>query len=653
MLLRDRSARLAPGAATTFVQVLVLVAAGVALTRTGADEPDWVAFAGPTAVGLAARLGAAWLLLGCGRWLAGRDDLASFLAGRRLGLRRATSGLPLVVAAGALLGLALNTMLAAQDWEADTTAVTTGTPLVVPVEGDAAAVLTATHEADPDGRWLMAAVRVLGDDRPGSRRVFVDSERFARVVGDGLAGTPAAEGSAAVDDLAAAAADWRPEPTATGGRLTARVATDADRAALVEIAVETIGPDGAGLQSVLLRVPPGGSSTASADLTRCGSGCQVVGLDVAVGRPCASRYWAQPSCRRPRLDVDRLDLGGLDLLDRGWTLDEGDERPPGELRATPDRLRIRPSSAGRSYLAVDRSPWAVPVLSTRSVDRESAAAAPTTSGLDRPADVLGRYDALPLVGTGGTLLDLRTGLVRGSHTVASADAWVLARADTPADVLAAVGRPTTAEQLVAPALEEAGSDVAGVLVVVAAGGVAPRARRDPAARRPGTSPTCPGAGRAPAGRRPGGRPAARRTAAGPPRRGRRRAGDPRSHGGHRAGVRGRRTGAGAAAVPAAARRGPARPAAGRGPDPRPARRRGGGRMGRASVRAGQPPGGAARGGDLMLRLALDGLRSRALLSAGTLLLLVVAVGSAVLGPAFTAAVGDSYAVTRLAEARTR
>ncbi|MCP3421417.1 FtsX-like permease family protein [Nocardioides pinisoli] len=53
----------------------------------------------------------------------------------------------------------------------------------------------------------------------------------------------------------------------------------------------------------------------------------------------------------------------------------------------------------------------------------------------------------------------------------------------------------------------------------------------------------------------------------------------------------------------------------------------------------------------MIRVALDGLRSRALLSVGTLLLLVVALGSAVLGPSFAAAVGNAYAVTRLAEER--
>ena len=53
----------------------------------------------------------------------------------------------------------------------------------------------------------------------------------------------------------------------------------------------------------------------------------------------------------------------------------------------------------------------------------------------------------------------------------------------------------------------------------------------------------------------------------------------------------------------------------------------------------------------MIRIAVDGLRSRVLLSVGILVLLVLAIGSAVLGPAFALAVSNGYAVSRLAEER--
>ncbi|WP_378524548.1 hypothetical protein, partial [Nocardioides sp. GCM10027113] len=52
----------------------------------------------------------------------------------------------------------------------------------------------------------------------------------------------------------------------------------------------------------------------------------------------------------------------------------------------------------------------------------------------------------------------------------------------------------------------------------------------------------------------------------------------------------------------------------------------------------------------MLPTLLRGLRSRALLSAGSLLLTAMAIGSAVLGPVFQSAVTSSYLVTRLGEA---
>ena len=50
---------------------------------------------------------------------------------------------------------------------------------------------------------------------------------------------------------------------------------------------------------------------------------------------------------------------------------------------------------------------------------------------------------------------------------------------------------------------------------------------------------------------------------------------------------------------------------------------------------------------------LRGIRSRALLSAGSVLLIALAVGSAVLGPVFQVAVTKSYVVSRLNDAPPR
>ena len=55
----------------------------------------------------------------------------------------------------------------------------------------------------------------------------------------------------------------------------------------------------------------------------------------------------------------------------------------------------------------------------------------------------------------------------------------------------------------------------------------------------------------------------------------------------------------------------------------------------------------------LLGAVLRGIRSRALLSAGSLLLIALGIGSAVLGPVFQVAVTNSYVVTRLNNAPPR
>lgn len=59
---------------------------------------------------------------------------------------------------------------------------------------------------------------------------------------------------------------------------------------------------------------------------------------------------------------------------------------------------------------------------------------------------------------------------------------------------------------------------------------------------------------------------------------------------------------------------------------------------------------ASRGVAGIVGTVLRGLRARALLSAGSVLLTALAIGSAVLGPSFQVAVTNSYAITRLGEA---
>jgi hypothetical protein len=458
------------GTATALVPVVIGVAAVVALLRRSSSAPDLWAFTAPVVVGLAAGLLATAAVRLLARRLARRPALGPSLAGHRLALPRASAGLPVLVGSAVLLGCAANIALAVAEWSDDTAVVTAPTPLVVPYEGSAEALVEATREADPEGGWLRAAIRVFEDERPVSRRVYLDTTRYERVVGDSLDGTVAAGGSALVTDLGAAAAMTEPEPTATGRRLTVRLALDGPRARPLRVDVLTVSPTGVGRQTVFARPEPGVPTAVSADLVRCETGCRVTGLEVAIGFPCNDDRWAQPRCQRPALDLTELDLGGLDLLARPWTLAEPDDRPPGEVTATPGRLRVRPSSAGTSYLATDRSPWAAPVLATDTVVWSDGPEAPTTGGMARPARVLGTADALPLVGAAGTVLDLASSTVPGTGAVARAEPMVLARGDTPTDVLARVGTARPGTELSDDLVEAADEGVATRYAVLAAGG---------------------------------------------------------------------------------------------------------------------------------------------------------------------------------------
>ena len=150
-------------ALAALVPVVVAVAAVVALLRRSSSAPDAWAFTAPVVVGLAAGLVATAVVRVVAGRLARRPALGPSVAGHRLALPRAATGLPVLVGSAVLLGCAANTALAVHDWRADTARVTSATPLVVSYDGPADELLEATHEADPDGRWLMAAIRVLED----------------------------------------------------------------------------------------------------------------------------------------------------------------------------------------------------------------------------------------------------------------------------------------------------------------------------------------------------------------------------------------------------------------------------------------------------------------------------------------------------------
>ena len=116
-----------------------------------------------------------------------------------------------LVAATVLLAVTLTGGRAASAWRDDSARLRAGGPLVVPFTDGAVRAYAAAHDADPDGRWLMAAVSV-DDQRPAERRVFVDAARWPAVVGDFMDGTSVASATARMGDLAA-----QPDPVLMRG----------------------------------------------------------------------------------------------------------------------------------------------------------------------------------------------------------------------------------------------------------------------------------------------------------------------------------------------------------------------------------------------------------------------------------------------------
>jgi hypothetical protein len=419
----------------TFLSVLLVVAAVVAVYRSsaaGADDPDWVVLAGPALVGLAVGQGAAWVVrvlsLASVGPSAGRS-LPAFLAVRRLArVADAATALRVLVAAAVVAALAVTGATQVDDWADETARLRAGAPLSFAVDGDAASALSLTRDLDPDGRWLMAAVLVPGEGSVPARRAFLDTVRWDAVLGDFYADTPAAGVSDRIGELVGG-----DQGIATGGdvRVTVQgVSTRLSGKLRPRVAVAYRNPAGR-TQEIVFRLDvatDGGPTSASRTLEGCAGGCVVTGLTLSRNRDDRPLPWL----------VTGLDFGGHDAL-------AGDWRAAGQ-----DTLQgIRPTeivevAEGLLYPVTDRTLQTfpvrhgpdVPVLATVTASwQDGPPMVDSPGGDERPAEVVGRFAALPLVEADGLLADLPTTTVGAPPTVPAAEVMVLARSDTPDRVL--------------------------------------------------------------------------------------------------------------------------------------------------------------------------------------------------------------------------
>lgn len=458
--------------AAVFGEVLVIAAAVVAVYRSGAassSEPDWVVLAGPALVGLAVGQVVVWLVRLVARAAVPRtagSSLSGFLVVRRLArVADAAGPLRVLVAAAVVAALALTGATQVDAWTDETARLSAGGPVRVPVDTDAAGVLALTRDLDPDGRWLMAAVLVPGEGSVVARRAFLDTSRYDAVVGDFFGGTAADGVSRRIAELAS-----QESASPTGDRLTATVeGVSARRNGRMRPRVRVAYRAGttAGVARIRLEIPTSGASaTASVRVPGCGTGCVLTGLTLARSKGDTTLPWV----------LTGLDLGGVDELAPGWQPAfeprnfRGTELPGGPVPVDNGLLAVatrRPLSA-----TPVASGKALPVLATDSATWEGPPQLGSTGGEERPAKVLARLPALPLVEADGLLADLPRADAGAPPTVPAAQVMVLARADTPADVLdalveAAGHPPQTLAQAVTATADRSGAAQAKVYSLMA------------------------------------------------------------------------------------------------------------------------------------------------------------------------------------------
>ncbi len=413
---------------TTFLELLVVVAACLAVYEAHRSEQSWVPTIAPALVALGAGQLVMWALAWTPR------------LGRRLGLSLATrrlrrdpdpgSVVRIMVAAAVLLAVTLTGGRTAADWRDDAGRLRAGGPIVTTFDAGGLRAYAAARDADPQGTWLMAAVAV-NDLDPDNRRVFVDASRWSAVVGDFLGDTSVGGAASHIATLAGQ----------DGPQLM--------RADSVQVDVDSIRAGDTGSVTVkylsdrgyaqTARVRFGHVGTTTNRLASCAIGCALLSVDAA-GAP---------------FSLTGITAGGVRLLD-------ATSYAGGQAKQL---VTVGPTSEQAVALATDH-------LQTDGV----------TEGIDGTSQAVrlaGSVGAVPFVGRAGSLLDLGQILRGAVGTVASAQSVVVARADTPAPVLAQLrkdggGKPTTyaaiAEQL--DATPAARADALALLVACGVGLVA-------------------------------------------------------------------------------------------------------------------------------------------------------------------------------------
>lgn len=317
---------------------------------------------------------------------------AGTLAVRRLLSPEHAGRLRLVVVTAAVAGTAWAGTAQADAWADDSARLRAGAPRSIALEdATPVAALELTRRLDPDGRWLLAAAADRSSIESSRRSAWLDLSRYDAVVAAFLEGTP--------------------------GDLTAR---------LEALGAGTVEPSGTGELTI----------SAEASSLR---GRVTVTAALVSAEGFLTQVEARLTRRQPEAVVTPPDCATA-CVPVSVTADA-------DVVLTRVTFADRPLAGGsadlRTGVAHTLAPTdPVPVLAAGELGRDDAGTTvtPLLDGAARPVAVVGRVEGLPLLEGAGTVGDLGIALQRSGPSAAGLEVLVLARADTPADLLDALAQ---------------------------------------------------------------------------------------------------------------------------------------------------------------------------------------------------------------------
>jgi putative ABC transport system permease protein len=415
------------------------------LTAKGRSDPQPSDIALPllvsAAVGLATSALAVWIALRWSRRASRRPGVTAFIATRAVSRRRESSLVILpLTAALAISVFAAGVYAAASAWRASVAATQVGADTSYTSPLTLSETVALTHRLDPEGRYLAAAgVITTGDE---GEKLVVDAPRLGRVAAWPGTWTPGRSGA----DVAREIGPAGPPLVFSGTRVAITIDSRVDSRESLGVSIQVLAA-GPGVTHTLFFGPfEDGVSTRTSAAAFCRDGCEILSMYIGGGA-------ATPLTMRGSLDITAMSVDGADrpalVRPSAWRSEVS------YTGATPNDVSIAAAPGGAMRLSIDTKadarleritpsdvPPARPVLMGRTADENVLGSSGEIDILDSasidglPVRVVGTTDSMPFLGPHGLVIDY-TMLVRDQWIPnESTQAYVWARGDTPAAMLA-------------------------------------------------------------------------------------------------------------------------------------------------------------------------------------------------------------------------